>query len=181
MAHYQVFHPDHQIIGNNVLDIRKAIGGDEIYDYYARHGLSDPDPAAWYPLQNLLDVFNELEERGGAMFDLVSIGMNSVNYIVLPPEVEKLSMIELYQLSDQAYRMNHRGSNIGGLRCDVVNNQHIIMTNVTPFPDHLWYGIGYGYARHFLPRQFHVTAYFDEAILRRDLGGNKTVIHYQWA
>lgn len=180
MLRYTVFHPDHEMIGVSIADYKHAVRGEEVHEYFAGHGLAHPDPDTWYPLQTLLDVFNDLNARGGAMFDFISVGMNVIENMVLPPNIESIPAVEIFQMADVIYKMNNRGSNIGGLTCDVVNDHSIIMTYITPLPDHLWYGIAYGFARRLLPKGTHITAYFDEHVVQRDEGGEKTVIHIKW-
>lgn len=180
MTSYQVFHPDHEVIGQTVLDLQNAVGGETIYPIYQKHGLGDVDPKAWYPMQKMLDALQELGQQGGTMFDLISVGMKTVENLLLPPEAAFLSLVELFQLSSNVYQLNSRGSNIGGAKCEVVSDRYVKMHYTTPLPDDFMYGIVYGYAKHFLPRGSHVVAFYDPDIPRRDEGGDTTIIHAKW-
>lgn len=180
MAHYQVFHKDHEVIGQVALEIQTAIGGENIYPIYERHGLTNVNPQAWYPMQNLLDVFNDFEARGGAMFDLVSVGMKTVENLVLPPEASSLPLLEMFQLSAQIYLLNSRGSNIGTIDCEALAPNHVKLTYIVPMPSDFMYGIVYAFGRRFSAPGTPITVYYDEDIPRREDGGTATIIHAQW-
>ncbi len=177
MRHFTAFHPDHMMYGQNILAHERAIGSDRIHPLLEKHGLAQIDPQAWYPVQKWLDVLSDMADEGGAMFDFVSVGMKMVDNAIFPPELEKLPLLEVLKMVDKVYPMNNKGTDVGYVRCEVVNDKHVKMYVRVPAPDDEWYGIIYGYVRRFAPKGAHFTVHYDRDIPRRDQGGDVTIIH----
>ncbi len=178
MGKYNVFCEDHEVWGQSLLDISKAINMATYLPIFKKHGLEKLDPQTWYPLQKFLDVLNEIDESGGSMLDLVSIGMHIGSNFAIPPDMENLPYSELIKLTPQIYKMTHRGSNIGSFVVLEVNPKHFKVLLQVPDPDDLWYGIVYGFTRRCLKsagQQF--TIIYDENQPRRENGGEITTIH----
>lgn len=180
MTKYRVFHPDHEIIGHVVQDIEAAIGGEHLYPIFAKHGLAKVDPNSWYSMQDFLNALKELDEGGNAIFDLVSAGMNTVENLVVPPEFTSLSPFDMLAQSDALYHTHSRGTDIGYIAVEQVANSHVVLTYHAPLPDDYWYGIVYGFCRRFFPPHTAAKVYFDTTMLRREEGGEDTVIHVTW-
>ena len=60
MSHYQAFDPKSEVTGQMVFSMTKSILLDDIKEILKRHGMDNIDPKSWYPVQSLLDVFNEV-------------------------------------------------------------------------------------------------------------------------
>ncbi len=76
MARWHVFSPDHEVPGQILIDLANAIQSDQIMPYYEKHGMTNIDPKAWYPMQKLVDIYNDMyDNETGTMFDFVSIGL----------------------------------------------------------------------------------------------------------
>jgi len=180
MRHYQAFSPDHEVPGRIMVDFANAIGSNEILPYFEKHGLTNIDPNAWYPHQKFLDVLNELNERPGATYNFVSIGMKQAEHAVVPPGFEKLSLLNILMGSNEVFKLNNRGTDIGDMQCEVVTDHHVKIIMRISQPDDLWYGIFYGYVRRFIPKGSHFTVYYDKDVPRRDEGGDLTILHITW-
>lgn len=180
MKKYHVFHPDHEIIGHVVQDIEAAIGGEHLYPIFAKHGLAKVDPNGWYSMQDFLNALKELDEGGNAIFDLVSAGMNTIENLVVPPEFASMPQGDMLAQSDALYHTHSRGTDIGYIAVEQVADTHVILTYHTPLPDDYWYGIVYGFCRRFFPARTPAKVFFDTTVLRREEGGEDTVIHVTW-
>lgn len=181
MTHWHVFSPDHEFPGQILVDLAKAVGSDHIMPYFEKHGLTHTDPKGWYPMQKLLDVYNDMEDtESGTMFDFVSIGMTQAEQAIVPPQFESLPLIDILQGVSQVAKLNNRGTDVGEIKCEVVGDHHVKIILRVVSPDNLWYGIFYGFARRFIPKGTHVTVYFDKDVPRRDQGGEITIIHIEW-
>jgi hypothetical protein len=174
------FSADCEVIGQVMIDFASAIGSEHFMPIFEKHGLGDIDPDQWYPVLDLLNALDEISQQAGSMPDLVSIGMKSAEMAVLPPEYYELSIPEIFQLMNEAYRVNVRGTDPGEIACDLIDDRHIRLTTRVPYPDDHWYGVCYGYMRRLAPPGTQFTIYYDDDILRRDLGGDVTVIHVEW-
>lgn len=178
MGKYNVFCEDHEVWGQSLLDISNAINMADYLPIFKKHGLEKLDPQTWYPLQKFFDVLNEIDEQGGDILDLVSIGMNIGSKFAIPPEMEALPYAELIKLTPQIYNMTHRGSNIGSFAVQEVTPKHFKVLLQVPDPDDLWYGIVYGFTRRCLmPTGQYFTVIYDENQARQENGGDITTIH----
>jgi hypothetical protein len=180
MTQYKVFHPDHETLGRTLLDFEDAVGGENIQPYFQKHGLVNIDPDAWYPEQKLLDVLSDISGQKNSMFDLVSIGLKTVEQAVIPPEYASLPLLTILENANETYKLNCRGTDIGGVQCEVVSSKHVKMICRFPDPDDYWYGCFYGYVKRFSPRDTNFSLYYDKDIPRRDKGGDVTIIHITW-
>jgi len=180
-AKWHVFSADHEIPGQIMVDFKNAVGAEEIMPYFAKHGIPTIDPAIWYPMQDLLDIYNDMvETKGDTMFDFVAIGMKTAEQAFFPPEFASLPLMVILQGTDQVFHMNNRGTDIGSVDMEVVSPNHVKYTLRLCQPDDLWYGVFYGYVKRFSPPGTPFTLYYDADVQRRDLGGEKTVLHIVW-
>lgn len=181
MAQWKVFNPDHEVTGQVLLDFANAVGGEEIVTYFERHGLTNIDPKAWYSMQTYLDVLSDIANtRRGGMFDFVSIGMKQAENVIVPPEFESLPLLTILQGSNNVLKLNNRGTDFGDIKCEVVSDKHVKLILRVPQPDDLWYGIYYGYVRRFRPKGSEFTVAYDPSALRKDTGGDTTILHITW-
>ncbi len=177
---YVSFDPKAEIIGQNVLGFIECTNKEHILPYLEQHGLSHIDPDTWYPLQNWIDVLNDLAHDGGAMFDFVSIGLKIAETAVYPPEVDEMPFADFVMMIPEVYRMQHRNGDIGEERAELLGDQHLRLIMRTPYPDDLAYGVVWGMARRFLPKSTQFLIAYDDAEPRRDLGGEYTVLDISW-
>jgi len=146
-----------------------------------KHHLDKIDPKSWYPLQSMLTVLQDIANTStDNMMNLVSIGIAVAQRAQLPPEVQHLPLDEFFNFYEKFYPSVHRNGNAGYIRSEKVADNHLVITLDIPYPDDLFYGTMYGYARRFLPPGTSVTVEFDPDVLPKDEGGEKTVIHIEW-
>jgi hypothetical protein len=113
--------------------------------------------------------------------DLVSIGMKLVECAPMPPQFASLPILAILQSAPAAYKLTDRGTDPGDIRCEVVADKHVKLYFRLPDPDDQLYGITYGYMRRFAsPRGIRFTVYYDKEALRREEGGEYTIIHVTW-
>jgi len=180
MPHYQLFHPDTEILGQAILDFETALGSERFRPILEKHGLTRIDAQTWYPAQKWLDALSEIAETSTAMLDFVSLGIRQLELAVMPPEFEQMPLLEVLESLDAAYRLNYRGTDIGGIRVEVVDGKHVKVIIRSFEPDNLWYGNMHGLMRRFAPPGSRWTVYFDPDVPRREQGGEETVIHIKW-
>lgn len=180
MTNYVSFDPNVEVIGANLRSFLENTHREDIQPMLEKHGLTEVQPDLWYRLQPWLDVLSEIAQRGGAMFDFVSIGMAVSETAMLPPEVEKMSFADFMANLDAFYQMQHRGGDAGSLKVTRVGPQHLRIDVCVPYPDDLEYGTAYGFAKRFLPPHTHFVVRYDDTVKRRDEGGDVTVIHIEW-
>ncbi len=69
--------PETELTGQTVLSLIKNINYQNIQAIIEKHGLTDIDPNAWYPLQDVLNVLREISDATNSTFNFVSIGMTA--------------------------------------------------------------------------------------------------------
>lgn len=172
--------PEVMLNGTTVSALMHSIQHENYIHIVQKYGLVDVDPKGWYPLQKVLDVFNEITELPGARMDFVSVGIAAADLSPLPPEVEALSAHEFFKLYERVYPQRHQGGNPGEVRVQVHDPDHITLVFDNPYPSDVMYGLMYGYARRFARgRAFHVE--YDESTPPDDVSGKPAVIHVVFA
>lgn len=179
VATYKLFHSDHEYLGQVLLDLENAVGGDRVRKIFEKHGLTNIEAQAWYPAQKFLDSLIDMSSGSVPMMDFVSIGLKQVEMAIMPPEFASLPLIQILGSMDAAYHLNNRGTDIGEIKCDVVDDKHVKMIFRVPQPDDIWYGVSYGYMRR-LAGGVRFTVTYDKETPRRDHGGEVTIIHIKW-
>ncbi len=177
---YQVFHPDHETTVHYLLGMKNAINSDNFAELFEKSGLLDKKPDEWFFEQILLDIFNELAERGSATLDFVAIGIQLAKDLEFPPEFLPLPFEEKLSTLASQYGEFNRGTDVGYVQGSLVAPQHVLYRIKTPEPDDIWYGIFYGCAKRFIPKDTPFLVYYDEEIPRREEGGEETLIHIKW-
>jgi hypothetical protein len=96
------------------------------------HGIESIEPEKWYPLQAILDSFNDILKQVGP-HTTRSIGRSVPKNAVFPPAINSFESALLSL--DQAYRMNHRGrGDIGSYRYQAGTGNNATMVCDNPYP-----------------------------------------------
>ncbi len=172
--------PDAYVLGQAMMAFIQSINFTNFQPILSRYNLAKIEPQKWYPQQIWLDVFNEINTNRNSSDNLVSIGMKVVETAQYPPEFESWSLIRQITMMGEIYVMNNRGADIGKITPEIVNDNHVIMHDSTPYPDDFVYGAYYALARRFTAPNFKFSVKFDENIPRRGQGGDATLVHIMW-
>jgi hypothetical protein len=172
--------PNLEIPGRAAHHLLESINRDNYLPILEQHGLADINEDSWYRLQDLLNVFNDMNERGGTMMDFVSIGMAAGSNSILPPEMRDVPLNKFLPAYAQYYQQLHRNGDAGEIRVETQADNHVVLTIDVPYPDDLMYGLFYSYARRFARPDMHFMVRYDDELTRRDSGGEYTVIHVTW-
>ncbi len=147
----------------------------------AKHGLAQIDPDKWYPMQQVVDVFKEVSEQSGAMFDFVAIGMAAVERYVLPPELAHLTLEQFFlNVVPKLHLTQYRNGDASVIDVEKIGEKHLKLTVTSPYPDDTAYGFLYGLARRFSQKGASFTLKYDEHAQRHDAGGNDTILQLTW-
>jgi hypothetical protein len=181
---YQAFDPVSEVIGQAMLGFIRCAKYGEIYPFLEKHGLTNIDPDRWYLVQTWLDVLSDLAEArpNQAMSDFVSVGMAIAEVAPMSPVYDDGMPFgdAMVASSGGGYLRGHRGGDVGGHSAKKIDDNHIIVTTRTPYPDDVVYGVLYGMARRYLPDDASFTVKYDTETLRRDHGGEVTIFHIAW-
>jgi len=168
--------PDAEVLGGAINGFIDAINREKIWPHLKKLKMTEIDPNAWYPKQMYIDLWNSLlSSPDSAMFNLVDIGMTIAN-TAWPPEADGQPFDDLVLAWGDAFDVVNRGKDRGYIKTEKrAPNQYIVKCR-TPDPDHLHYGIAYGFCKRFLPHGTDFTVEYDESTSRRDNGSKETVI-----
>lgn len=182
MKKYVSFDSSVEVNGATVLGFIQCVNRDNILPFLRARGLEHIEPDQWYPLQDYLDVLNDMADRagGGAMMDFVSIGMKIAETSPFPPEFDELPFADVLVASNTAYQMAHRNGDVGYTHAEKVAAGHVRLTMRMPYPSDLSYGVNWGMCRRYLPAGTQFTVTYDEDLPRFEEGGDETVIHIRW-
>lgn len=179
MKRYTTFDSNTELNGSTVLSFIININHQNIEKILKTRQLDNIDPEQWYPMQDVLDVFNDISETLNASANFVAIGVAAGEQGLqnLPPNVASMSIAEFFVFYEKVYQTRHRNGDAGYVKTEKVDDNHLIIRMKTPYPDDTMYGVFYAYARHFIPKNKHFTLQYDETLKRRENGGEETVCH----
>ncbi len=169
--------PQTELMGRTALSLIENIQHQDIKPILRKHNLDSINPDTWYKMQDVLNVLSDISDGDNAMSNFVSIGISAAELSVLPPEMEKMSLAEILMAYGKIYNIRHRGGDAGEISVEQVSNNHFKITMKIPYPDDVFYGVMYGYARRFRPAGAHFVVQYDETAKRRDDGGEYTIVH----
>jgi hypothetical protein len=180
VVQFKAFDPDVEVNGAAVLSVIDGMGGfqNKAREILANHGIENPKAGCWYNQQAWLDAFSTIAETLGSKA-LYNIGRKIPENAVWPPVVEDIR--SALSSINVAYRMNHRGGQIGSydyLEIDD-NSARIICNN--PYPDEFDRGIISAVADKFKPEgTFMVEVKQDDSLPNRTEGGEFTSFIICW-
>ncbi len=183
MGRYKEFEPNSQIVGMTASALTKNILYEDIEAILKQHKLDNIDPAAWYPLQNVLDILSEIASKGGnASSTFVSIGMKAAELSIesMPAPLKAMPIEEFYSKYDAIWQSRHKGD-VGHVQFEKVNDNHFILRLRSPYPEDIFYGAFYAYTRHYCPPNKSFSVAYDEVMLRPEFGGGEVIIHIRLA
>ncbi len=182
MQRYFTCSPDALLIGQTAVALLVNLQYDEIKPILVKYGLNEIDPNQWYPVQRILDIFNDIERIPGGMMDLVAIGIAAGELGVknMPEPLRKLPFDQFIEAYSQIWITRHKNIDPKAVQTIVAGPKHVIITSMGPYPDDVIYGIFYAYARAILPKGTKFTVKYDEEKKRYDNGGETTYIHIIW-
>ncbi|MDX1993035.1 MAG: hypothetical protein SF029_11625 [bacterium] len=174
--------PNIELNGITTMAFIRNVQHAEIAPILQKHRMDTIDPNAWYPLQDVLNVLSDVSQTGDSMSNFVSLGMAAVQmqFQAAPQQLEGLTLADLLLRYPQVYQARHRGGSAGTISVEQPEQKHIIIRMDIPYPDDVFYGVFYAYARGLLPKGTSFTVKYDPRIPRREEGGSETIIHITW-
>jgi hypothetical protein len=176
MAEFISFDPGVEVLGRVVLSTFAA-PDEQTEPVLGEYGLREADPESWYPLQALLDVLQELAERGH--FNMISIGMTIPDVAKFPTKIDTVE--DALVMLGEAYQMNHRGGAIGEYVFKKTGEQTGEMLCRNPYPSDFDYGLIYRLIQKYRPddsAKFRVAR--DDSLSNRTNGGDACIYHISW-
>lgn len=144
----------------------------------ATHGIESLQPEQWYPLQNVINSFEDILKQVGP-HTTRAIGRAVPKSAVFPPAINSFESALLSL--DQAYRMNHRGSgDIGSYRFIPGEGRSARMMADNPYPCEFDQGIMEALYDRFQPKGSFVLRIEHEGTGCRAKGARSCTYNLKW-
>ena len=168
-----------EVNGETVLSIVAGMGtsSSRATRILAKHGLEDPKPGTWYNQQRWLDAFKEIAETVGPN-TLYRIGMQIPAHAKFPPQITTIE--QGLAAIDMAYKMNHRGGEIGCYAFQSTGPKRAKLVCNNPYPSDFDRGIIQAMANRFKPEGSFVTVELDATQPTRKQGGESCTYLVAW-
>lgn len=141
-----------KVNGETILSFVKAVPSSEVSrrEILKKYGIDNPEPGKWYSQQAWLNAFKEITERVGVI-NLRLIGKTIPKSAKFPPEIKETK--QAFEMLDKAYKMNHRGGEIGEYKLISFDSKkrELKMDVNTPYPEDFDAGIILGLFDKFKP------------------------------
>lgn len=182
MAQFIPFDPNVEVLGQSIFTVVNAIplGKEHRLDVLKKHGIENIDVTTWYSQKKYLKVFEELANTLGPNM-LFSIGKGVPEHAVFPPQIDSLE--KALQAIDIAYRLNHRGGEIGHYKLVRFDSKgrYAEMVSGTPYPSDFDRGIITTMLRRFKPKDSNsYSVSLDESKPTRLQGQNSCTYLIKW-
>lgn len=175
-AELQLEDTNAMVIGKTMLGFITCLRKDSILPLLEKHGLTDINPEAWYPLSRWLNVLREIRN---STYDLVSIGMSIIDNAPFPESFATMPFQDILAAIDVNYRSHHQGD-VGTYDMQFLDDHHAVVEVNIPYPDDLVYGSYWQLCRKFLPPGTQFAVAYDTSEPIRKEGGSITRIHITW-
>ncbi len=178
MAQFIAFDPNVEVSGAVILSFIAALE-DDARALLREYGITHVTPTSWHHQQTWLDAFRAISEGDlGRLFDLVKVGTQIPRHAHWPPDIQTAE--EALQSINEAYHMNHRGGEIGYYKAVPLEGGGVKMVCENPYPCDFDYGLLYGVAKLYLPKETHVIVEHDpDGPCRKD-GDDACIYHISW-
>ncbi len=169
---YVAFDPNTEIIGAMLQGMVYSAEREMLLPLLRKHNFEEIELDRWYPLQRVLDLFTDITNDVGGMFNLVAIGAKAGEVFPFPPEIT--SFEQSLELADTLNRAAYRNGDPGTIRAEKLGERHYRMHVHLPFPQDLHYGIWWAVARRLVP-DMHTLH-----IQRQVLDLYTSIYEFQW-
>lgn len=147
---YVAIEPNVEVNGTT---INATLQGSSAKGYTAKllteEGLpEEPNPNLWYPQQKWLNVLKRVQEKSGDLV-LKMIGKKIPETAKFPPQINSIEAgLDSIGI---AYKMNHRGGEIGYYKFQKTGEKQGEVESMNPYPCDFNLGIVEGMAKRFVP------------------------------
>jgi len=173
--------PNTEILGVLLFAYIDNVQAEIIEPIFRKHGMSDPDPEKWYPLQPVLDVMKEISTSPGANTNLIAVGVKIAEYGLEPEDIVNQPLSVVLEHWNDHMHLGFRGGDIGTIITEKVHDKFYRVIQKNLVPDDMCYGLAYGFARSRLPLGTNFKVWYEDYNNRIDNGdAEETVICIEW-
>ncbi len=179
MAEFKAFSPRVEVLGEVVLSLVNVMGAFKTIsiEILKENGIVDPQPDKWYSQQAWLDSFKVIAEKVG-LNTLYQVGRQVPQQYNYPLTIDSIESA-LADLDD-AYRMSHRGGEVGHYRFQILGLNVGQMTCDNPYPCDFDRGLISALAERFEPPGSLVDVRHEEDAPCKKLGALSCIYTISW-
>ncbi|MEA1951985.1 MAG: hypothetical protein U9N87_11410 [Planctomycetota bacterium] len=169
-----------EVSGHIALAMIKGMAGiDKRYRHVlAEHELDDPNTDSWYPLVEVLGIFETLS-AAAEPFVISDMGTRVGDDAQFPTEID--SVQEAFTQVNAFLRSGHRGAGVGSYAFKKTGDNSGTIVCTTPYPCDFDRGFIEAVARRFRPRDsWDVTVVHEDSAPCRKRGGDCCTYFVQW-
>ncbi|GHM99350.1 hypothetical protein WSM22_08400 [Cytophagales bacterium WSM2-2] len=152
MAQFIPFDKNVEVLGQSILSLINAlpVGRDSRSQILTSQGIKDLKANHWYPQGQVLKAYEAISKQLGNS-TLFAIGKAVLDNAIFPPEISNLE--KAMQSLDVAYKMNHRGGEIGHYKVITFDSKgkKAVIECKNPYPSEFDRGIISSVLRRFKP------------------------------
>jgi hypothetical protein len=179
MAEYVALSPDVEVLGQSALAVIHAINtiGAKGIDILKKYNMYPIEPDRWYNQQDYLNVYEEINDLN--LMNMVAIGMRVPDEAEFPPDIQTVE--DALKLLDVAYKMNHRGGDIGEYAYERTGERSAKLVCRNPYPSDFDYGLIYRLVQKYRPDDSEVILVeLDFNAPSRKDGADSCTYRVQW-
>ncbi len=172
--------PATEVSGEVVLGFVDNLMSDEFRPFLEKQGLLNPKAEKWYPLQKLMNIFNEMQTRGGSWSNFIALGVAIADHSVKPDGA--ITLVQTLERWDEFYQVNHRNGKITRVETLKVHETayQLVFDLHHNYPHDFVYGLVYGTCRNLLPQGAKFVVRYDDVYLPSNPQADKIIIHIEW-
>ena len=126
-----------------------------------RHGLQTVDPHQWYPLQNWLDVLNDMTDAYSDVFgEMLSIGIRILDNNRFWIGSNTRDMVDVLKNWRHFYMQNHRGD-VGTIEIIPGEGKRAEIKMHVPYPDEIMHGLLYALMQRYCPKDMNYSIQYE--------------------
>ena len=151
---------------------------DKIADILSMNQLHAIDSDRWYPAKLLVQILTDISLARGGALDLTSIGMKVPDTIIMPAEIRGIGDALLSW--NEIYQQNFRSGHAGWYEVSTLNANHMRVTDYTPWPRDLSFGMLQGLARRYVRANERFEVHNDLLRSVTTLPTDQNAFHVTW-
>lgn len=179
MAQFKALDPQAEVRGDvvsatiNVMGAFKAIAEGILAD----HGIEDPGPNQWFPLQAWLSSFQTIATQVGPN-TVYQIGRQIPRQGYYPPGIESIE--DVLTALNQQYQLCHRGGQVGTYEFSFTGSRSGKLVCNTPYPCDFDRGLIESLTQRFEPEDSFVDVQHDDSVPCKKLGADSCSYRISW-
>lgn len=174
--------PGTEVRGTVLSVLVENVRSDETLPLLEKYGFLQTDPQEWYPLQNWLNIFNEIVRQNGDTSSFIAMGTATVNRAELPEGMAIPTLSQILEGWNDFYQFSHQNGYLPPIETVKLDSHHyqLVFSKDHIYPCDLAYGMVWGYCKEYLPPKTPFTVKYDDYLNPRNSDAEEIIIDIKW-